>query len=251
MRRERRAVAGGAVEDHVRRGRERRPRCETRDSRAERAWRRACAPPRTRRSRGRRRSRRRCRACALTSAGSTSSIWLLICRISSAPDGLIVETPEAQSGIADFRKYSASGSRRTRSGTRQRNGAPLREGRPEIVKARFHPVSPAALRDGCGVASGISGHQEYRTCARIGRYGVQTPIVPMLPPHALPSCSPGPRDQRAARQRHGARRRDRGALRLDDVPERRVVRSCSSPPCWARCSRTRCCCAAASCRSSA
>ena len=44
---------------------------------------------------------------SLTSDGSTSSIWLLTWRRSSAPDGLIVETPKPRSGFRDFTKYSA------------------------------------------------------------------------------------------------------------------------------------------------
>src|SRR5437667_3190399 len=45
---------------------------------------------------------------SLTSDGSTSSIWLLIWRRSSAPDRLIVETPEPRSEFGDFKKCSAS-----------------------------------------------------------------------------------------------------------------------------------------------
>src|ERR1044072_2594020 len=82
--------------------------------------------------------------CSATTAGSTSSIWLLTWRSSSAPDGVIRENSSKGVGFRYFRKDSVS--ERRRAGSWNRGRAPI-WGADPMRRARLRSDDPAGATD--------------------------------------------------------------------------------------------------------
>ena len=138
---------------------------------------------------------------SLTSEGSTSWIWLLTWRRSSAPDGLILKTPKPGSGFRDFIKCSDT--LRACRRLRERAASRMFPARLRLTIAiqglRSHTNRPSHR----GRARSRSGDEQVREADGAGAGGARALVGRLRPPHADGGRREG--DARQASAGDGAR----------------------------------------------